>query len=161
MTGSLRSTARNPLAIAIMGALILVFLIMGVGGGRFPDAFRTANADAVVSVGAHSMSAHDFQKIWDQQKQKIQQQSGQDLTNTFLVQNGVDTQIINQVALEQSAMEMLSQIGIVPGAQLVDQEIKKLPWAFDKVTGQFSQQQFTQVLASQGLSPRQAQAEIT
>ena len=76
MTGMLRSTARNPIAVAIMGALILVFLILGVGGGRFPDAFKSVNADSVVSVGTHAMSSRDFQKIWDQQKQKFEQQAG-------------------------------------------------------------------------------------
>ena len=46
MTGALRSTARNPVAIALMGLLILVFLVLGVGGnGRFPDLFRVARAD--------------------------------------------------------------------------------------------------------------------
>lgn len=161
MTGSLRSSARNPIAVALMGALILVFLVLGVGGGRFPDAFRSVNADAVVSVGRHSMSTHDFEKIWDQQKQKFEQQSGQDLTNQVLVENGVDEQILNEVARDQAATELVERVGVVPGPDLVDDEIKKLPWAFDKVTGQFSQQQFVQVLASQGLTPRQAQAEIT
>jgi peptidyl-prolyl cis-trans isomerase D len=161
MTGSLRSSARNPIAVAIMGALILVFLVLGVGGGRFPDAFRSINADAVVSVGSHSMTSHEFEKVWEQQKQKFEQQTGQDLTNQVLVDNGVDTQILDEVARDQAGMEMVQRVGIVPGPDLVDDEIKKLPWAFDKVTGQFSQQQFVQVLASQGMTPRQAQAEIT
>ena len=82
MTGTFRSTARNPIAIAIMGALILVFLVLGVGGGRFPDAFRAVNADAVVSVGTHSIGSRDFDKVWEQQKQKYEQQSGQQLTNS-------------------------------------------------------------------------------
>jgi len=161
MTGSLRSTARNPIAVAIMGALVLVFLILGIGGGRFPDAFRSVSADAVVSVGSHSLDTRDFEKLWGQQKQKFEQQTGQQLTNQFLVQNGADVQVLNEVALEQSTMEMLQRAGIIPGPTLVDDEIKKMPWAFDKVTGQFSQQQFVQALASQGLTPRQAQAEIT
>ena len=161
MTGTLRSTARNPVAIAIMGGLILVFLVMGVGGGRFPDAFRAVNADAVVSVGSHSLGSRDFDKLWEQQKQKYQQQTGQQLTNEFLVQNGVDLQLLNEVAQEQAGMEMLQRAGIVPGPTLVDNEIKKMTWAFDKVTGQFSEKQFVQALAEQGITPRQAQAEIT
>jgi peptidyl-prolyl cis-trans isomerase D len=161
MTGTLRSSARNPIAVAIMGALTLIFLVIGLGGGHFTDAFHAANADAVVSVGGHSTNTRDFQRIWDQQKQKFQQQTGQDLTNQFLVQNGVDTQILDQIALEQASMEMLTRDGVIPGPTLVDQEIKKLPWAFDKVTGQFNQQQFLQGLAAQGLTPRQAQTEIT
>ncbi|HXU99401.1 MAG TPA: peptidyl-prolyl cis-trans isomerase [Caulobacteraceae bacterium] len=161
MTGTLRSTARNPIAVALMGALILVFLILGVGGGRFPDAFRTVNADSVVSVGSHATNATEFQRDWDEQKQKFQQESGQPLTNEFLVQNGVDSQLIGQLASQDAAMEMVERDGVTPGSALVDQEIKKLPFAFDKVTGQFSQQQFVQALASRGMTPRQAQAEIT
>ena len=161
MTGTLRSTARNPVAIAIMGALILVFLVMGVGGGRFPDAFRAVNADAVVSVGSHSLGSRDFDKLWETQKQKYEQQTGQQFTNEFLVQNGVDLQLLNEVAQEQAGMEMLQRAGIVPAPTLVDNEIKKMSWAFDKVTGQFSEKQFVQVLGEQGITPRQAQAEIT
>ena len=57
MTGSLRSTARNPVAIALMGLLILVFLLLGVGGGgRFPDMFRGGKADAVVSIAPNEHS---------------------------------------------------------------------------------------------------------
>src|SRR5690348_9743007 len=126
MTGTLRSTARNPVAIAIMGALILVFLVLGVGGGRFPDAFRAVNADAVVSVGTHSLNSRDFQKQWEQQKQKYQQQTSQPLTNEFLVQNGVDLQILNEVAEHEASLEMLQRAGIVPGPTLVDNEIKKI-----------------------------------
>jgi peptidyl-prolyl cis-trans isomerase D len=143
-----------------MGALILVFLVLGVGGGHFQDAFRGVNSDAVVSVGSHSMNSRDFEKLWEQQKQEWDQQSGQDLTNQFLVQSGADTQILDKIASEQAVLEMLSRAGIVPAPSLVDDQIKKFPWAFDKVTGQFSQQQFLQVLAAQGLTPAQAQAQI-
>jgi hypothetical protein len=86
MTGTLRSTARNPVAIALMGLLILVFLILGVGGGgRFPDAFRGARADSVITAGAHVTSVSDFRRIWEQQKQRLETQNKQTFTNEFLV----------------------------------------------------------------------------
>ena len=53
MTGALRSTARNPVAVALMGVLILVFLILGVGGGsRFPDLLAGTRGDAVAAAGS-------------------------------------------------------------------------------------------------------------
>src|SRR5438067_1361310 len=108
MTGTLRSSARNPIAIVIMGFLILVFLIIGVGGnGRFPDLLRTTRPDAVVSAGSHSMSARDFQKIFEGQKDKLQQQNnGQTFTNLFLAQNGFDQQLLQAIAQEQSLAEL-------------------------------------------------------
>lgn len=161
MTGSLRSTARNPVAIALMGLLILVFLVLGVGGGgRFPDAFRAAAADSVVTAGSHSMSSRDFLRVFDQQKEKYEQQAGQTFTTDFLVQNGADQQMLGEIALEQAELEMVTRAGITPAPVLVDAEIKKLPFAFDRVTGQFSQQQFTQALAAQGFTPKQAEAQI-
>jgi peptidyl-prolyl cis-trans isomerase D len=161
MTGTLRSTARNPVAIALMGLLILVFLVIGVGGnGRFPDLFRQVRADSVVSAGGHSMSANDFRKVFDQQKQRFEDQSKQTVTNSFLVQNGFDQQLLNAIAQDEALTELLSRIGVVPGPTLVDDQIKKLPFAFDRVTGKFSETQFTQFLAAQGLTPSQAQAQL-
>jgi peptidyl-prolyl cis-trans isomerase D len=162
MTGSLRSTARNPVAIALMGLLILVFLVIGVGGnGRFPDLFHQTRADSVVTAGSHSMSATDFRKVFEQQKQRFEDQSKQTVTNSFLVQNGFDQQLLNAIAQDQSLAELLSRIGVVPGPTLIDEQIEKLPFAFDRVTGKFSETQFQQVLAAQGLTVAQAQAEIT
>ena len=161
MTGSLRSTARNPVAIVLMGLLVLVFLILGVGGGgRFPDLFAAAGADSVVTAGSHSMSSRDFRKIFDQQKQQFEQQSRQTFPIEVLVQHGVDQQLLNAIAQDKAVAEMLTLAGVIPAPALVGDQIKKLPFAFDKVTGKFSEQQFTQYLAEQGLTPRQAEAEL-
>ncbi len=161
MTGTLRSTARNPVAVALMGLLILVFLVIGIGGnGRFPDLFRQVRADSVVTAGGHSMSATDFRKVFDQQKQRFEEQSKQTATNSFLVQNGFDQQLLNAIAQDQSLAELLARIGVIPGPQLIDNQIKKLPFAFDRVTGKFSETQFLQFLAAQGLTAGQAQAQL-
>ena len=162
MTGTLRSTARNPVAIGLMGLLILVFLIIGVGGnGKFPDLFRQVKADSVVSAGSHSMGASDFRKVFDQQKKKYEDASKQELTNSILVQNGFDQQLLGAIADDQALVELIARIGIDPGPQLIDEQIKKLPFAFDRVTGKFSETQFVQFLAQQGLTAGQAQTELT
>src|ERR1700678_2536752 len=102
MTGSLRSTARNPVAIGLMGLLILVFLVLGVGGGgRFPDAFRGARSDAVVTAGAHATTASDYRRIFEQQKTRFEQQSKQPVTSEFLIRNGFDQQLLNEIALDE------------------------------------------------------------
>lgn len=162
MTGSLRSTARNPIAVALMGVLVLVFLILGIGGGggRFPDAFRGIDANAVVSAGSHVVSPRDFKRTFDHQKEQIDQRQGQPVPLDLLVESGIDQQIMNQLAGEQAELEMLGRAGVTPADGLIDAEIKKLPFAFDKVTGKFSQDQFTQFLAAQGMTPRDAQSAI-
>ena len=162
MTGALRTTARNPVAIVLMGLLILVFLILGVGGGsRFPDILNGAHGDAVVVAGSHSMNTRDFRKVFDQEKQRFEEQAKQPVPVELLVKNGFDQQLLNAIADDEAETEMLVRAGINPDPSLVADEIKKLPFAFDKVTGKFSEQQFTQFLANQGLTPREAEAELT
>jgi peptidyl-prolyl cis-trans isomerase D len=158
MTGTLRSTARNPVAIALMGLLILVFLLLGVGGGgRLPDAFRTGKADSVITAGSHEMSANDYRRMFQQQKQSWEAQARQPLTNEFIVQNGVDLQLLNAIGQDQAQLEMLKRAGIVPDPSLIDAQIKRIPQAFDRVTGKFSESQFKQILAAQGLTPEKVQ----
>ena len=162
MTGTLRSSARNPIGIALMGALTLVFLLLGVGGGqRMPDILSGAKADSVVSAGEHVISATEYKSIFDQQKKRLEQQSNQTYATDFLVKNGFDQEIINQMSMDQGDAEMLRRAGIKPAPGLIDDQIKKIPFAFDKVTGKFSAAQFTQFLASQGLTLRQVQNDFT
>jgi len=161
MAGSLSSAARSPAAVALMGLLCVAFMILGVGGGAgFPDVFKTTHANAVVTAGAHSVSAADFRRIFDQQKQRYEEQTKAPVTNEFLVQNGLGEQLLNALAQDQAQSEMLSRAGIDPAPALVDAQIQKLPFAFDRVTGKFSEKQFTQQLASQGLTAREAQTEL-
>ncbi|HEX7758778.1 MAG TPA: SurA N-terminal domain-containing protein [Caulobacteraceae bacterium] len=158
MTGSLRSTARNPIAVALMGVLVLVFLILGIGGGggRFPDAFRGIDANAVVVAGSHTVSPHEFKLSFDSRKQEIDQQQGQPIPVSVLAESGLDQQMLTQLAAEQSELEMLHRVGVVPSDVLVDGEIKKQPGAFDPVTGKFSQDRFSAMLAQQGFTPADA-----
>ena len=145
-----------------MGLLILVFLILGVGGGgRFPDAFRGARADSVVTAGGHATSATDYRRIFDQQKQRFEQETKQAVTAEYLVRNGFDEQLLSQIALDDAQAEMLARAGVEPDASLIDAQIRQIPVAFDRVTGKFSEKQFTEFLASQGLTPRQVQVDLT
>lgn len=162
MTGTLRSSARNPIGVALMGALTLVFLLIGIGGGgRLPDIFNGAKPDSIVAAGQHVISAQEYRTIFDQQKKRLEQQSGQIYATDFLVKNGFDQDLINQMSQDQAEAEMLRLAGILPASALIDGQIKKIPFAFDRVTGKFSASQFTQFLGSQGLSLRQVQDDIS
>ena len=162
MTGTLRSTAKNPVAAALMGLLIVAFLILGVGGGKFPDAFGATRADSVITAGGHAVTTGEFKRIFDQQRQKLEEQNKQPLTAELLAQNNVDQQLLGQLGLDQGFSEMLDRAGVTPGRSLIDDQIKKImPSAFDRVTGKFNEKQFTEFLASKSLTPKQAQTQIT
>ncbi len=162
MTGSLRPTARNPLGIVLMGGLILAFLVLGVGsGGRFPNIFSGAAGDSVVAAGSHRLTARDFRRVFDQQRQHLEEQAQQPVTVQMMVQNGYDQGIFNALVQDQAQKEFLKNSGIVPATALVNDEVKKLPWAFDRVSGKFDEKQYVQTLATQGLTPQMELGELT
>lgn len=145
-----------------MGVLTLVFLLLGVGGGgRLPDILGGQRSDSIIAAGRHVISARAFKAIFEQQKQRLEQQANQAYATDFLVKNGFDQQLIDQMALDQSEAEMLRLAGVRPAPSLIDDQIKKIPFAFDRVTGKFSATQFTQFLAAQGLTLRQVQDDFT
>src|SRR6185503_13836571 len=99
--GPSRSMATKPrtlqswLAVAIMGVLVLVFLVLGVGGGggRLTDIFAN-RSDAVIIAGQHVVTMNQFKRIFEQQKQRFDQQAGQPVPLEVIVQNGVDRQML-------------------------------------------------------------------
>jgi len=163
MTGSIRPTARNPIAVALMGILTLVFLIIGVsggGGGALSNAFRSLDANAVVVAGSHTVSQQEFKRIFDQRKQQIDQQQGQPVPLDLLVENGIDQRIADTLGAERSELEMLSRAGIRPSNAMIDDFLKRQPRFQNPVTGAFDVATYTQWLASEGMTAREVQEEV-
>jgi peptidyl-prolyl cis-trans isomerase D len=154
-------TLQSWLAVALMGLLVLVFLLLGVGGGggRLTDLFAN-RSDAVIVAGQHVVTSNQFKRIFEQQKQRFDQQAGQPVPLDVIVQNGVDRQMLEQMSEDRAFLEMLRRAGVRPAASIVDAEIKKLPFAFDRVTGKFSAAQFTSYLAQLGMTPRDVETEL-
>jgi len=158
MTGSLRPTARNPIAVLLMGLLTLVFLILGIGGGggSLGGAFRGIDANAVIVAGQHVTTQRDFKRAFEQQKRDIDQRQGQPIPVDVLVENGLDQQLLNHMAGQQAEVEMLRRAGVRPADSLIDDVIKKQQAFQDPISGKFSEKLFADALANQGLTPRDA-----
>jgi peptidyl-prolyl cis-trans isomerase D len=161
MTGSLRPTARNPIAVGLMGVLTLAFLIIGVsGGGGKLNAFKGVDANAVVVAGSHTVTQRDYKRAFDRQKEEIDQRQGQPVPLALLVESGLDQQLMSSLATQQSALEMLERMGIKPSDALVDTIIKRQPVFQNPVTGAFDAAKFQETLGQQGLTPREATSLI-
>lgn len=161
MTGSIRPTARNPIAVALMGILTLAFLIIGVsGGGGGLNAFRTLDANAVVVAGSHTVTQQEFKRIFEQKKQQIDQQQGQPVPLDVLVENGIDQRIVDSLAAERSELELLNRAGIRPSTDLIAAFLKRQPVFQNPVTGVYDEKTFTGWLQTQGMSVHEVQDEI-
>jgi peptidyl-prolyl cis-trans isomerase D len=152
---------RHPLAVALMGLLMLVFLILGVSGSnRLGDIFAGTRGDAVIIAGQHMVSTREFKRIFEQQRRNYEEQTHQPLSLDALVQSGGDQQLLDGMAQDRAFSEMLRRSGVTPADALVEAEIKRQPAFFDRVTGKFSPEQFTRALGEAGLTPRDLQSGI-
>lgn len=161
MTGSIRPTARNPIAVALMGILTLAFLIIGVsGGGGGLNAFRSLDSNAVVVAGSHTVSPEEFKRIFDQRKQQIDQQQGQPVPLDLLIENGIDQRTLDTVAAERSELEMLSRAGIRPSTDMIADFLKRQPVFQNPATGAYDERTFTDWLRQQGMTVHEVQDEV-
>lgn len=154
MTGSLRSSARTPFGVGLMAVLAIVFLLLGVGGGgNLPAALAAAGGQWVVIAGSHQLEATDFKLAWDNQKKKYEEQFHRPVTDEEMAAAGVDKAMLNEMELKQAQSELLTRAGIRPSNKLVDDTIRGMPFAFDRVSGKFDEKQYTQFLKQQGFTP--------
>ncbi len=148
MLAFFRAFAKSPIAVVLMGLLIISFAIWGVR-----DMFKAHISDAVVQAGSREVSSGDFKKIFDRQLRNAQQQSGQAITAEDAVGRGLDRQILQEMASYESLEEILKRAGIRPAAQLVVDQLRQSAAFFNPVTGAFDKTAYENLLAQNNTSP--------
>ena len=141
MMGKFRAFAKSPLAIALMGLLIISFGIWGVR-----DVFHTKISDWVISAGSRQVSSAEFKRAFDAQLRNFQQQSGQSISTQDAVAKGLDKEVLQGLAQEETLQEAIQRSGIRPSDQLVADQLHKFPAFFNPVTGTFDKKTYESLL---------------
>jgi peptidyl-prolyl cis-trans isomerase D len=156
MMSAFRGFAKSPAAIALFGLLILSFAIWGVR-----DMFHTKISDWVVSAGSREISADQYKRIFQNQLQNLQQQNGgQAITAQDAAAHGVDRQILQQLAQQETLLEAIRRSGVVPSPQLVIDQLRKIPAFFNPITGAFDEKQYQTRLAQAELTPAMFEGQM-
>jgi peptidyl-prolyl cis-trans isomerase D len=163
MLAGFRTFAKSPLAVVLFGLLIVSFAVFGIS-----DVFKGPRISGVVAAGSRSISPDDFKARYENYRKGTERQTGEALTPDQAVERGIDRQILQEVALQESVAEVIRKFGIHPSDKLVGnivrEQMSNLPPTqrpFDPITGKFDPKMYQAVLAQAGLTPDSYQASLS
>jgi peptidyl-prolyl cis-trans isomerase D len=132
MLAKLRSLAKSPLVIVLMGVLMLSFL----WGAR--DVFANlGSGDAVIQAGGRTIGEARFRQMFEDELKSYSQQTNQQISVPDAVKAGFDRQVVDALATDEAFAAELSSMGLRPSDALVVDEIRKAPRFFNPVSGVF------------------------
>ena len=161
-----RGIATSWFGPVIMGALVLAF---GILGGGMRDVLRGRIENAVVQAGSHQITANQFQRLFDAKKAEYEQQTSQPFPIEEAIREGVDKQIVQQLAEQTAVAEMLTRSGVRPSDDVVAVELRQQAEAgggstisqlFDPVTGKFRPEQLNLFLQNNHITMQEFQSGL-
>jgi len=150
MFDKIRIAIKDSILIKILlGALIVSFGIFGIG-----DFIGTGALDPNIAlkVGKREMNVIEFQRRYDSQYNSFRESVGGQLPDSEAIRRSVMDSVVQEstnTARLESAAEAL---GVVVTDDLLRKAIREQSAFTDELTGQFSQQTYSQVLAQNGLT---------
>jgi len=145
MLAQLRSFAKSPLVIVLLGVLMLSLLLWGVR-----DVFQNLNAgDAVIQAGGRTIGEARFRQMFEDQLKSYSQQSGQQISVPDAMKAGFDRQFSDALATDEAFAAYLSRTGLRPSDALVVDEIRKAPRFFNPVSGVFDKDAYMKFVTQQ------------
>jgi peptidyl-prolyl cis-trans isomerase D len=149
MMSLFRRFAKSWVAAILMGLLIVSFGVWGIS-----DVFHHRVSDAVIKAGSREISRTEFKTTFDRQLKRLSEENGnQPITAQQAVAQGFDKYLLQQLSLQEAMSELIRREGIRPSAELVVQELRKIPAFFNQVSGAFDETAYQQLLAQNGMTP--------
>jgi len=144
MLAKLRSFAKSPLVIVLMGVLMLSFL----WGAR--DVFANlGSGDAVIQAGGRTIGEARFRQMFEDELKSYSQQTNQQISLPDAVKAGFDHQVADALATDEAFAAELSSMGLRPSDALVVDEIRKAPRFFNPVSGAFDKDAYLKFVTQQ------------
>lgn len=161
MLAGFRSFAKSPFAVVLFGLLIVSFAVFGIS-----DVFRHPPGKWVIAAGSRNTSPDDFKARFEMFR-KRQQDQGQTITADLAVQQGLDSRMLNQLALEESLAELIHEMGVRPSDKLIADTLRERMAAlppgqrpFDAITGKFDPAMYQRLLSENELTPARYEASL-
>ena len=162
MLAGFRSFAKSPFAVLLFGLLIVSFAIFGIS-----DVFKGPRASGVINTGVRTMSPQDFKLRFDNYRKEVERRNGEPLSPDQAVERGIDRQIVQELALQESIAAAITKMGVVPSdalvAKIVHEQMSQLPPGqrpFDPITGKFDPKTYAALLAQNNLTPQSYEASL-
>jgi peptidyl-prolyl cis-trans isomerase D len=144
MLAKLRSFAKSPLVVVLMGVLMLSFL----WGAR--DVFMNlGSGDAVIQAGGRTIGEARFRQMFEDELKSYSQQTGQQISIPDALKAGFDRQVADAIGTDEAFAAELSSMGLRPSDALVVDEIRKAPRFFNPVSGVFDKDAYLKFVTQQ------------
>ena len=151
MLAFMRKFAKSWLAALLFVPLMIGFAVFGVN----KDLLSAGAANYVIKVGSRTITAVDFRREYDREREQLAQRFQQAISPELAMQEGLDRRVLEQVAIRESFNELLARMGLRASDKMLKDVVRKEPRFFDSVTGKFDEARFNAVLAENNLTPPQ------
>jgi peptidyl-prolyl cis-trans isomerase D len=147
MLSTFRNLAKSPVAIVLIGLLVVSFAVFGIN-----DVFRGRIGDSVVKAGDREISPAQFKRLFDNFREQAAQETGRQIGIEEAAAQGLDRRLLEDIVLSESLAELIRRIGINVSDQLVARQLRQTPIFFNPVSGAFDPEEYKSQLARNELT---------
>jgi peptidyl-prolyl cis-trans isomerase D len=157
MMAQIRAFAKSPFATALLGLLMVAFIIFGIRG----VATNVGAPDEVLKAGGRpAINAAAFKERFNFFKTQVEQQNQQPISVQDAVAHDLDRRVLDKLAFSESFADMEQRMGIRPADQLIVDKLRTIPKFFNPISGQFDKDAYNQFLAQNNMTAAQAEGEL-
>lgn len=148
MLSFVRKAARSWVAAVLIGLLVISFTIWGIN-----DVFKGNSKDNVALVAGKAITSAEFRAEFDKILKRASKDAGKQISIKEAREQGGDTSTLERMVGERAFNWFFDKLGLKVATAVVQGEIKKISAFEDPATHTFSDYNYQQLLAQNGMDP--------
>jgi peptidyl-prolyl cis-trans isomerase D len=149
MLERIREGSQGPLAMTIVGLIIVSFAVTGVG-----SYLGSSSTQAAATVNGEEITVNEVESAYQNQRARMEAQFGESVAAAFANETYLEnfkTQVLNQLISDKLVEQQATEIGL----RVSTEQIKQTIFGIDafKIAGQFDNDTFQAVIARQNFTP--------
>lgn len=138
-------------ANTLFGKLLVGLLMIGMAGFGISNVITSLGSTTVAWVGSKEISARDFQRTYNDQLNRIAQQTGRMPSTQEALARGVPTGVLQRLASDAAMGKFSADLGLGASETRMSDMVKNDP-TFAGTLGAYDARTFSQVLARSGFT---------
>jgi peptidyl-prolyl cis-trans isomerase D len=149
MLERIREGSQGPLAMTIVGLIIVSFAVTGVG-----SYLGSSSTQAAATVNGEEITLNEVESAYQNQRARMEAQFGESVAAAFANETYLEnfkTQVLDQLISDKLVEQQATEIGL----RVSTEQIKQTIFGIDafKIAGQFDNDTFQAVIARQNFTP--------